>query len=96
MYVADCGSDLALLWLWLRLVATAQIRPLAWELSCAAGVAKKKKKKKKKEKEKKGHWSRLHETWHLGSDGFSDSFQPWGIWFKGKPLVSAEAKHVRA
>ena len=27
-----CGSDLALLWLWCRPVATAPIRPLAWEL----------------------------------------------------------------
>ena len=26
------GSDLALLWLWHRLVATVPIRPLAWEL----------------------------------------------------------------
>ena len=33
------GSDPALLWLWLRLVATAPIRPLAWEPPCAAGVA---------------------------------------------------------
>ena len=27
-----CGSDLVLLWLWCRLVATALIGPLAWEL----------------------------------------------------------------
>jgi len=33
------GSDLVLLWLWGRPVATAPIRPLAWELPCAAGVA---------------------------------------------------------
>ena len=26
-----CGSDLALLWLWRRLAATAPIGPLAWE-----------------------------------------------------------------
>ena len=26
-----CGSDLALLWLWHRLAATALIRPLGWE-----------------------------------------------------------------
>ena len=32
--VAGCrrGSDPTLLWLWLRPVATAPIRPLAWEL----------------------------------------------------------------
>ena len=40
-----------------RLVAVAPIRPLAWELPYAAGVAlkskKKKKKKRKKERKKK-------------------------------------------
>ena len=41
------GSDLALLWLWCRLVAAAPIRPLAWELLYVAGVALKSKKKKK-------------------------------------------------
>jgi len=30
------GSDPALLWLWRRLVATAPIRPLAWEPPYAA------------------------------------------------------------
>ena len=39
------GSDLALLWLWHRLVATAPILPLAWEPPCASGVALKKRKK---------------------------------------------------
>jgi len=34
-----CGLDLALLWLWHRLVATAPIRPLAWEPPYATGVA---------------------------------------------------------
>ena len=32
-------KDPALLWLWCRLAATAPIRPLAWELPYAAGVA---------------------------------------------------------
>ena len=36
-----CGSDLALLWLWHRSVATAPIRPLAWEPLYAMGMAKK-------------------------------------------------------
>ena len=40
--------DMALLWLWHRLAATAQIRLLAWELPCAVGAPQKKKKKKKK------------------------------------------------
>ena len=44
----SCGEghkwslDLALLWLWHRLAAIVPIRPLAWELSCATGVALKK------------------------------------------------------
>ena len=43
------GSDLALLWLWHRPVATAVIQSLAWELPYAAGAALKRWKKKKKE-----------------------------------------------
>ena len=34
--------DLALLWLWCRLVAVAPIQPLARESPCAMGVALKK------------------------------------------------------
>ena len=55
------GSDLVLLWLWRRLVATAPIGPLAWEPPYAAGAAqeiatttkdkRQKTKKKKKRKE---------------------------------------------
>ena len=41
-----CGSDLVLLWLWRRLVATALIQPLAGEPSHAVGVTLKKDKKK--------------------------------------------------
>ena len=33
------GSDPALLWLWSRLVATAPIKPLAWEPPYAAAAA---------------------------------------------------------
>ena len=47
------GSDLALLWLWCRPAAVAPIRPLAWELPYAAGVALKRQKTKKKLKIKK-------------------------------------------
>ena len=42
------GSDLELLWLWCRLVATAPIRPLAREPPSAVGVVLKIQKKKKK------------------------------------------------
>ena len=42
-----CGSDLALLWLWYRLVAIAPIQPLAWELPYTEGATLKKSQKKK-------------------------------------------------
>ena len=41
-------SDPALMCLWCSPVATAPIRPLAWEIPHAKGVALKEKKKKKK------------------------------------------------
>ena len=44
------GSDLALLRLWYRLATTALIRPLAWELSAAAGAALKRQKQNKKKR----------------------------------------------
>ena len=40
-----CSLDLSLLWLWGRLVATALIRPLAWEPPYVTYVALKGKKK---------------------------------------------------
>ena len=47
------GLDPALLWFWCRPVATAPIRPLAWNLHIAAGVAQEKAKRQKKKKEKR-------------------------------------------
>ena len=44
------GSDPTLLWLWRRLVATAPIRPLAWEPPYAMEMAQKNSKKTKKNK----------------------------------------------
>ena len=44
------GSDPALLWIWRRPVATAPIRPLAWEPPYAVGAAQEKGKKTKKKK----------------------------------------------
>ena len=41
-------SDPTLLWLWCRPVATAPIRPLAWESPYAVGAAQEMTKKKKK------------------------------------------------
>ena len=47
------GSDLALLCLWCSLVATAPIRPLAWEPPNATGAAlEMAKRQKKKERER--------------------------------------------
>ena len=42
------GWDPTLLWLWRRLVATALIRPLAWEPPCASGAAQEMAKRQKK------------------------------------------------
>ena len=47
------GSDPALLWLWCRPVATAPIKPLAWEPPYAVGAALEKNKKRKRKKERK-------------------------------------------
>ena len=41
------GLDPALLWLWRKLVATAPIRPLAWEPRYAEGTALEKAKRQK-------------------------------------------------
>ena len=43
------GWDPTLLWLWRKPAAVALIRPLAWELPDATGVALKNKKEKKKD-----------------------------------------------
>ena len=43
-----CGSDPELLWLRRRLLATAPIRPLAWEPTYAAGAAQEIAKRQKK------------------------------------------------
>jgi len=84
------GSDPALLWLWHRPVATAPIRPLAWEPPYAAGAAqeiatttttKKKDKKDHKKKKKYCHWE-----FSLWSNGIGSvlgtlehRFDPWPV-----------------
>ena len=62
-----CGSDLALLWLWLRLAAIALIRPLAWEPPFASGAALKRQKTKDKKKKKK---KKTEEVWSGAQDFF--------------------------
>ena len=42
------GSGLALLWLWSRLAAAATVRPLAWELPYAKGMALKREREREK------------------------------------------------
>ena len=58
-----CASDPMLLWLWGRLAAGAPIRPLAWELPYAMGVAPKIKNKKKTRKT--GNEGHLHKIWDI-------------------------------
>ena len=55
--------DLALLWLWCRLVATALIQPLAWEPPYALSVPLK---KKKKMKDQRGKLLIMVKTAHCG------------------------------
>ena len=62
----SCSSDLELLWLWCRPVATALILPLAWEPPYTVGAALKKKKKKKKKIEKK-NWKKQNQTKKISS-----------------------------
>ena len=50
------SSDLALLWLWPRLAATALTRPLAWEPPYTAGAAQKRQKTKAKTNKQKNMW----------------------------------------
>ena len=45
------GLNTELLWLWCRPVATAPIRPLAWEPPCAAGSGPRKGKNKQTNKQ---------------------------------------------
>ena len=47
------GLDPLLLWLWCRPVATAPIRPLAWEPPYAKAAAQEMAKRQKKKKRKK-------------------------------------------
>ena len=51
------GSDPTLLWLWFQMAVAALIRPLAWELPYALGVALKRRRKKNPDEPKR--WWRL-------------------------------------
>ena len=59
------SSDPALLWLWWRPVATALMRPLAWESPYAAEAAPEKAKRPKKKKKKIGnnHLCNIYSSW---------------------------------
>ena len=52
-----CGLDPTLLWLWCRPVATAPIRPLAWEPPYAAGAAQEMTKKRMMNEAQGGEYS---------------------------------------
>ena len=69
-----CGSDLTLLWLWPRPVATPLIWPLVWESLYAMGVAlKRPQKKKERKKERK---KRKGKDQNGDTEGFWTSFLP--------------------
>ena len=58
------GSDLALLWLWCRPVATAPIGPLAWEAPYAVSADLEKTKKQKTQQQKEElHFPDVHACW---------------------------------
>ena len=85
---AQWVKDLALLWLWCRLAATAPIRPLAWEPPYATRAAQENSKKTKKKKKicirlKKNHFLFMVSKWegfstpsHNCADISTVSFQP--------------------
>ena len=56
------GLDLALLWLWRRLAATALIRLIAWEPPYAAGAAQEMAKRKEKESRSSCRGSAVNES----------------------------------
>ena len=58
------GSDPTLLWLWCKPVATAPIRPLAWELPYAMSLALE---KTKRQKTKQKELCRVFLLWLNGS-----------------------------
>ena len=66
--LAEWVKDLALLWLWCRLLATATIPPLAWELLYTSGAALKKQNRKQKMKKRESH---RNQGWKLrrGQEG---------------------------
>ena len=78
-----------MLWLWHRLVATAPIRLLDWELPCASGVAIKKKKiytgilvQWVKDLTSSLQWLELV-LW-VGFDPWPKNFHIWQAWQKNK------------
>ena len=58
--LAQWVKDLALLWLWCRLTATAPTGPLAWELPYATGTALKRKKRRRKKR-----WNHVNMFFYL-------------------------------
>jgi len=72
-----CSSDPTLLWLWRRPVATAPIRPLAWDPPYAMGSAQENGKKTKKKKKKKDMGSKrgkkLLQIVGVGKEGLKEN-----------------------
>ena len=93
------SSDLVLLWLWCRPMATAPIRPLAWEPPYAEGAALEKTKKKKKKHDALcflsrdlhflkcvKHWSTFDGCKTFFKKSRTDHVYPEGKEIKGKEL----------
>ena len=78
------SSDLVLLWLWCRPVATAPVRPLVWELPYATGVALKRQKQNKNKTNKKKSLKKngaLHRRGYAkGKEMFAEMLKPRRDW----------------
>ena len=94
-----CSSDLALLWLWWRLLATTPIGPLAWEPTYAMGAAleKAKRQKNKNKKNEELHlchllvvqqWTNRLTFLDLSSLNFTNKYVQFGYHFICKVIFS--------
>ena len=76
------GSDSVLLWLWRRPVATAPIKPLAWEPPYTAGAAPRRQTNKNpggNNGMKKNQWRRHHSLCPLLSSHLLGGLQETGV-----------------
>ena len=91
--VTDSGSDLALLCLWCRPAAIAQIQILAWELPYAMGTALKKDQKKPKKKSNQYPWGCKFNPWPC-SVGCRYGWDPALLWLWHGPAAAAPIQPI--